>query len=156
MPSQACLPILAPMPELSRIAASKPSESSRAIRRGCSRLATELPVHLRTISGYQPCVMRDLSLTGMRIVFSRECHFASDLRFGSGAQLSWDRFDEYGEFIWIVPLTHAYSAGIRFYDSIEPQTIFGTRDLHDSFWMRGRDAPPEYHMTRRWVEQLNA
>ncbi|MGB3739303.1 MAG: PilZ domain-containing protein [Pontixanthobacter sp.] len=131
-------------------------DQTRTIRRKCSRLSTELPLHLRTLSGYQPCVLRDLSLTGMRIRFSRDCHFARDLRFGSGAQLTWDRFDEYGEFMWISRLPNVFSAGIRFYDPIDPQVIFATRDLHDDFWAKNVRKSPESEVTRNWVASMCA
>ncbi|MGB7409170.1 MAG: PilZ domain-containing protein [Pontixanthobacter sp.] len=131
-----------------------PSGEERKIRRKYSRLHTELPVFLRTISGYQPCVMLDLSLTGMKLRFARDCYFAEELRYGSGAELIWNDFTEYGEFIWIAPLDDSYNAGIQFFEPIERQVIFATRDLHDDFWAKGGFKTAERQVARRWVQGM--
>ncbi len=126
----------------------------RTIRREWSRLSTELPVHMHTLSGYQPSVMLDLSLTGMKIRFSRECHFGGDLRHGSGAELGWNGMEAFGELVWIVPLKSSYNAGIRFDEPLKPAILYATRNLHDEFWHAGGFKTAERQVARRWVEGL--
>ena len=98
--------------------------------------------------------MLDLSLTGMKIRLSTECHFAKDLRHGSGAELRWEGMETFGEFIWIVPLIQNYNAGIKFYEPLDPAILYATRDLHDRFWKDGGFKAANRQLARRWVNGL--
>ncbi len=90
-------------------------------RRRDSRLRTDIPAKLITLSSAPSVKLRDLSQTGAQI----EC--PEPLSIGSEALLNWLHFEAFGTVQW----NHPPFAGLEFDEPLPEEVVLSTREKID-------------------------
>lgn len=95
--------------------------TTSAVRRIESRLRTDLPAQLITLSGSQGAALCDLSRRGARL------HCAQPLSPGAECVLNWLQFESFGTIVW----SNGSFAGMVFDEPLAEQTVLRTRAIID-------------------------
>tara|TARA_A100001391_G_scaffold130111_2_gene89368 strand:+ start:12132 stop:12515 length:384 start_codon:yes stop_codon:yes gene_type:complete len=91
-------------------------------RRHDSRLRLSVPGRLITLTGTHKVSLRDISLTGAKLIVP------NDIQQGHDGVLEWLDFEAFGKIVWL----HDQQAGMAFDDPLPVKDLLATRETFDS------------------------
>lgn len=124
-----------------------PPTAALALRRGSSRLRTNLPARLIDVTASHDVRLENLSRTGARI----ELQDAPRLCRGESMLLQWAGFEHFGEIVW----RKGNHAGITFDEEASERELLETRHLQDHVQRDGCETFLRRKAAREWASGLH-